>query len=57
MLKSPLTLVLKLDILAKKHGPFTGFLPKPAKKESNVPKLISYKEHTVIKYILCIAAC
>ena len=35
----------------------TWFLPRPASKESNVPKLKSSKELTVLIFIMCLMPC
>ena len=35
------------------HSPYTLFLPRPARKESNLPKLKSGLVPTVLIYILC----
>ena len=40
-----------MAIWAEKHAPYTRFLPRPARKESNVPKIKSTLEVTVLIYI------
>ena len=39
---------------AEQHAPYTGFLNRPTRKESNVPKIKSWLELTVLIYILCV---
>ena len=36
---------------AEQYVPYNRFLPRPTRKESNVPNLKSSKELTVLKYI------
>ena len=41
-----------MAIWAEKHAPYTRFLPRPARKESNVPKIKSTLEVIVLIYML-----